>query len=283
MHRTRQVYFFFPMFHNDFLTREAKIILMVRCFARALRYSAAYINTYKIHLHINGTALNEKEFSEYYQYLKLLFRQDIHLTSSPEAGKLQGINAAIVEARKDGFNLFFCLDNDIVFSEHLIKEIIYKSLADTNSAAITLYKAPYVHATSNEFQRLYSFGIYHSLANNLYQKRPTGSFYCLNLFVFDSFPEGCNEGDYLDRIAIQRCIIPVYSEYPLTFELEIERRRKHLSASKSINYERLHLNKGYLLEQMKKPFLPNVIKTERYFDALALQFNLIEVINNYGF
>lgn len=263
---------------------------IVRCLYVALIEARNEIKRFHVHIHINGidrqlcpftqdaTGVNNSYIQIINRICKDLFKllPNVHITLSPESGKINAVNFGLISARTKQASLFFCVDNDILFFGNTINQII--NLYHRNKkifSGVACAKCPYTNQYSSNFQRKYSLCTQLSFKYNLYPKRPTGSFYAIDPFRIIKFPEMSNEGDFLDRQGVLLSELIVYSEFPKTIEAEILRRKRIFTASNNINYTRIHDDIGFLNSRANRQSTQSRLLPASYWDSLELYKSVI--------
>jgi hypothetical protein len=200
---------------------------------------------------------------------------DVRVTWDPTSGKTRAINLALKEARRLGCAFLLCVDDDIVVPPEAVGQALETAVAHPHLHAFTAYKAPLVSTHSTAFQRLYSYAFTTSFRHNIYPKRATGSFYCLNVNRISDFPSGCNEGDVLDRVPHVYTGAVVRSPFPPTRAEEVARRVRLELACRTAGYARLHHDPAFLEDVDRRLRLPTSVDKPRYRRALRLSRGIV--------
>ena len=198
-----------------------------------------------------------------------IHRMRFRITHTPIASKIAAVNRGLDEARSSKADLFLSVDDDVVIPPTAISRLTALHRKHT-AAGVTCAKAPFLHSRSTAFQRLYSYAVRASFHFNIVPKRPTGSFYCLDPSALQEFPSGCNEGDVLAQMGLPLSTLTIWSEYPRSMSLEIDRQRRLLYASRSIGYERFHDNRSFASSVLQLRQLPATIDPNRFRQSVNL-------------
>lgn len=259
--------FFMPILTSQVHHRTAKIYEAIRSLRASLVYAMPILRQWKFHIHINGNADYEEEFKLLTGLLDLVKIPTV-ITASKYTGKINAVNYGISQARKEN-KMFFCVDNDISIPLHATRNMLELFSSANNRDGVTCHKAPLLTENSTDFQRVYSYSVQMSFLYNIYPKRPTGSFYCIDPNRVTRFPENCNEGDYLDRLNILRSWEVVLSEYPATISEEIERRKRLRKSSDAIGYSRIHSESDFLEKGFQKNTPSFLVRDDLYIKSIA--------------
>lgn len=201
--------------------------------------------------------------------------RDAEITWDSRPGKIHAVNLGLREARRLGYDLLLCVDDDLMLPRFAVSRILETMAAHPTAQAFTAYKAPLVTSQDTPFQRLYSYAFTTSFRHDIYPKRATGSFYGLRVSRAEDFPANCNEGDLLDRIPNAYAGVVVRSPFPRTRDEEVDRRMRLELACRAVRFPRLHHDPTFLDDIDRRFRLPDSVDKARYRRALALSRGIV--------
>lgn len=277
---------FLPISVEDATRRNGLLELTCRTLARSLDFARhALPGPAHVLFHLNGAAGEplDRSASGIFVPNELAIVRSIasdafgigRFTWDPIPGKTRAVNVALDEARSLGCRLLLCVDDDLLIPPTAVAQMLETAAAHPNAHSYTAYKAPLVGAAATPFQRLYSFAFTTSFVHGIYPKRPTGSFYCLNVNKFEDFPDHCNEGDLLACAPHVYSGVVVRSPFPASRDEEVARRVRLELASRAAGRTRLHHDPAYLEYVDKRFRLPAAVDAARYRRALSLSRGIV--------
>lgn len=276
-------YFLLPMRENDLNFRIKSIYRTLICFKHAMYEALPVIGNFKIHIHINQA--NDVKIN------RVLYNNNIFtflkpfpyfITISGELGKIPSINFGLMLTRHDKYNLFFCVDNDIIFDSFVIRKMIETQTREKREATVCM-KMPLINKESTCFQKTHAYFFQCLFEEGIGPKRPTGSLYCVDPYRIDSFPLICNEADYLMSKNISRTDIVIFSEQAKSFEKEVSRRIRLYESAKSIGFLRFNDDPDFIKRLLKKAeFKSGILKSDRFVTSANLYFKIISEISAVG-
>jgi hypothetical protein len=273
-------YFFLPVAANQLYVRFDKLCRSLQDLTANIRYAGPVISNFYVDIYINGRLPEDFNLTHYIMLLGRYTPIDFAISIHPIADKIIAVNQGLAKARDGNYDLFFCIDNDILIPKTTVRHMI--ELFDANNCdGIVCEKAPLVTMRSNEFQQSYSYFIDLTLKFQIFpNRRPTGSFYCIDPMKLYAFPLESNEGDFLTKFSIVHTNTFVYSEYPKSLADEIERRKRIFKASNSLNYIRDIQNIDFVDYIERYPPFPRNLQDEFFRKAFNTYKQVIERITD---
>jgi hypothetical protein len=271
-------YFFLPVLSQQVDHRLLKLCRVLDDLMVSIK-QASEIGRFTVHMHLNGPKPVTLDLNRLVLFLCRRFGIQITLTYHSLPDKIVAVNVGLSEARNQEYDLFFCVDNDIEIPKNTVPHMI-ELFRSEKVDGVVCEKAPLLTIRSTEFQVLFSSFVFSALTYQIFpNRRPTGSFYCIDPLRIYAFPLGCNEGDYLARNKIIHTNTFVYSEYPSSLVEEVERRKRIQRASISLGYVRDIQNLEYV-EYIEKdlPF-PHYVQTNEFWSSFHLYKNVIDLVS----
>jgi len=272
-------YFFLPIAFNQVITRKAKLFRVLLDLSANIKSALPLISDFKIHIHLNGLPPDDFDYIRYVVSLNRIVSVDITTSTAAVSDKILAVNLGLEKARAGNYDLFFCVDNDLRIPTVTVR-LMLETFASNKCEGVVCEKAPLVTHASTEFQQSYSYFIGLALNYQIFpNRRPTGSFYCVDPLRLSAFPLVSNEGDYLTRFKIIHTNTFVYSEYPHCETDEVSRRRRISLASDSLNYVRDIQNFEFVNHIERKFPFPSELQSDLFWRAFFTYKSVIERID----
>jgi len=262
--------FLMPVRADDFHTRALAMQRAYRCLSAAIAEVTPSLSDCVLVLAINDPRSALPGTSDVLRVLSPFRSLHVEIVWSMELGKVPAVNMGLEMARSCRADLFFCVDNDIVFDRDAVDRLV-QQYGRARHSGLVCKKAPLLTVSSTDFQRIYSVSFRLSFAFDIFPKRPTGSLYCVDPTAICAFPAGCNEGDYLAQCGVPFSDVTIYSEFPQTFEDEVARRTRLADGARSIDHRRPtdDLDLMYwILRTTTAP--PDVVTSQSFLDSISL-------------
>src|SRR5439155_20437679 len=106
------------------------------------------ISNFCVHLYINGQQPTGFHLGQYVQSLQLCSNLDFTVTISEVADKIIAVNCGLEYARNSEKHLFFCIDNDIVSPENLVRRML-AVFSSRMCYGVVCEKAPHITRQSS--------------------------------------------------------------------------------------------------------------------------------------
>ena len=272
-------YFFLPVLFSQARQRFSLLCRVLHDLSANIRFAHPKISNFQVHIYLNGSQPRHFDLPHYISALQRNTSLNLTITFSAIADKLIAVNRGLEEARNTASNLFFCVDNDILIPRFLLRSMIEIYERD-KCEGIVCEKAPVISKGANKFQLLYSSFIDLALRSQIFpNRRPTGSFYCVDPYKLHAFPLNCNEGDFLARSKIIHTNGFVYSAYPASLTEEVIRRRRIAKASDSLDYIRDIQNIEFVNYMERFPPFQRSIQTDFFWESFYLYKQVIQLMS----
>lgn len=272
-------FFLLPIRSADFERRWHQMQVTYRCVRRAILDATPLLGQFRIFISINGqlpASLDPRAVARFFDVLNPL---PFRIGFSSISDKIETVNSGIAMARNDLADLFFSIDNDIVFDSWAVRKMI-ETHQTLRQVGVACKKCPLIHKKSTAFQCAYSYSFQVSFATDLFPKRPTGSLYCIDPESLTEFPPGCNEGDYLASRAVPISNVVIYSEFPQTFEEEISRRCRLRRASRAMGFDRPTDNVELMADIVRTASVSSsVLRSENFLRSMLLYNRIFAAVD----